>query len=71
MAAEFERRVIKGELPADFAVKAEAFIAEKQHSELAGQVDRKVIELKRLLGMEAAEPLVLGETIEQLVLGDQ
>lgn len=30
LAAEFERRVIKGELPADFAAKAEAFIAESQ-----------------------------------------
>ena len=30
LAAEFERRVIKGELPADFAEKADAFIAESQ-----------------------------------------
>lgn len=30
LAAEFERRVIKGELPADFAAKADAFIAESQ-----------------------------------------
>lgn len=30
LAAEFERRVIKNELPADFAAKAEAFIAESQ-----------------------------------------
>lgn len=30
LAAEFERRVIKGELPADFATKATAFIAESQ-----------------------------------------
>ncbi len=30
LAAEFERRVIKNELPADFAAKAEAFIAECQ-----------------------------------------
>jgi len=30
LAAEFERRVIKGELPADFAAKAEAFIQESQ-----------------------------------------
>ncbi|HOY21535.1 MAG TPA: transketolase [Cellvibrio sp.] len=30
LAAEFDRRVIKGELPADFAAKAEAFIAESQ-----------------------------------------
>ncbi|MES2824971.1 MAG: transketolase [Pseudomonadota bacterium] len=30
LAAEFERRVIKGELPANFAAKAEAFIAESQ-----------------------------------------
>ncbi|MES2675486.1 MAG: transketolase [Pseudomonadota bacterium] len=30
LAAEFERRVIKGELPADFAAKAEAFITESQ-----------------------------------------
>ncbi|UTA48246.1 transketolase [Simiduia sp. 21SJ11W-1] len=30
LAAEFERRVIKGDLPADFAAKAEAFIAETQ-----------------------------------------
>jgi transketolase len=30
LAPEFERRVIKGELPADFAAKAEAFIAESQ-----------------------------------------
>jgi len=30
LAAEFERRVIKGDLPADFAEKAEAFIAESQ-----------------------------------------
>lgn len=30
LAAEFERRVIKGELPADFATKAETFIAESQ-----------------------------------------
>src|SRR4051812_5642254 len=30
LAAEFERRVIKGELPADFAEKAEAFIQESQ-----------------------------------------
>lgn len=29
-AAEYERRVIKGDLPADFAAKAEAFIAECQ-----------------------------------------
>lgn len=36
---------------------------------LAGRIDRKVIELKRLLGMQAAEPLALGETIEQLVAG--
>ncbi len=30
LAAEFERRVIEGELPADFATKADAFIAECQ-----------------------------------------
>lgn len=30
LAAEFDRRVIKGELPADFAAKAEAFINESQ-----------------------------------------
>lgn len=30
LAAEFERRVIKGDLPADFAAKADAFIAESQ-----------------------------------------
>ena len=30
LAAEFDRRVIKGDLPADFAAKAEAFIAESQ-----------------------------------------
>ncbi|MER2490955.1 transketolase [Catenovulum sediminis] len=30
LAAEYERRVIKGELPAEFAAKAEAFIAETQ-----------------------------------------
>lgn len=30
LAAEFERRVIKGDLPADFAAKAEAFIQESQ-----------------------------------------
>ncbi len=30
LAAEFDRRVVKGELPADFAAKAEAFIAESQ-----------------------------------------
>lgn len=30
LAAEFERRVIKSELPADFAAKAEAFIQESQ-----------------------------------------
>ncbi|QEY17217.1 transketolase [Cellvibrio sp. KY-GH-1] len=30
LAAEFDRRVIKGELPADFAAKAEAFITETQ-----------------------------------------
>ena len=30
LAAEFERRVVKGELPADFAAKAEAFIQESQ-----------------------------------------
>jgi len=30
LAAEFDRRVIKGELPADFAAKAEAFITESQ-----------------------------------------
>lgn len=30
LAAEFDRRVIKGELPADFAAKADAFIAESQ-----------------------------------------
>jgi transketolase len=30
LAAEFERRVINNELPADFAAKAEAFIAESQ-----------------------------------------
>ncbi|MBB3166945.1 transketolase [Simiduia aestuariiviva] len=30
LAAEFERRVIKGELPADFAAKADAFIKETQ-----------------------------------------
>ncbi len=30
LAAEFERRVIKGDLPADFSEKAEAFIAECQ-----------------------------------------
>lgn len=30
LAAEFERRVINNELPADFAAKAEAFIAETQ-----------------------------------------
>ena len=32
LAAEYERRVIKGELPADFAAKAEAFIQECQAS---------------------------------------
>jgi transketolase len=30
LAAEFERRVIKGELPKDFSAKADAFIAESQ-----------------------------------------
>jgi transketolase len=30
LAAEFERRVIKGDLPADFAAKAQAFIEESQ-----------------------------------------
>ncbi|HTF83493.1 MAG TPA: transketolase [Cellvibrio sp.] len=30
LAAEFDRRVVKGDLPADFAAKAEAFIAECQ-----------------------------------------
>lgn len=30
LAAEYERRVIKGDLPADFAEKAQAFIAETQ-----------------------------------------
>jgi transketolase len=30
LAAEFERRVVKGELPADFAEKAQAFIQESQ-----------------------------------------
>jgi len=30
LAAEFERRVVNGELPADFAARAEAFIAESQ-----------------------------------------
>jgi len=30
LAAEFDRRVVKGDLPADFAAKAEAFIAESQ-----------------------------------------
>ena len=30
LAAEFDRRVLKGELPADFAAKAEAFIQESQ-----------------------------------------
>jgi transketolase len=30
LAAEFERRVVKGELPADFAAKAQAFIEESQ-----------------------------------------
>ncbi|AFU99884.1 transketolase [Simiduia agarivorans] len=30
LAAEYERRVIKGELPADFAAKADAYIAEVQ-----------------------------------------
>jgi transketolase len=30
LAAEFNRRVVKGELPADFAAKAAAFIAESQ-----------------------------------------
>ena len=30
LAAEFERRVIKGELPADFEAKAQAFVAECQ-----------------------------------------
>lgn len=30
LASEFDRRVIKGELPADFAAKAEAFITESQ-----------------------------------------
>lgn len=31
LAAEFDRRVIRGELPKDFAEKAEAFIAESQN----------------------------------------
>ena len=34
----------------------------------AGQVDRAVIELKRLLGMRANAPLQLRDTLEQLVL---
>lgn len=33
LAAEFERRVIKGELPADFEEKAQAFISECQQKE--------------------------------------
>ena len=33
----------------------------------AGQVDRIVIELKRLLGMRANEPLRLRDSLEQLV----
>ena len=36
----------------------------------AGQVDRAVIELKRLLGMRANAPLQLRDTLEQLVLRD-
>lgn len=36
----------------------------------AGQVDRAVIELKRLLGMRANAPLQLRDTIEQLVTRD-
>ena len=36
----------------------------------AGQVDRVVIELKRLLGMRANAPLQLRDTIEQLVTRD-
>lgn len=34
----------------------------------AGQVDRAVIELKRLLGMRASEPIALRDSLEQLVL---
>ena len=36
----------------------------------AGQVDRAVIELKRLLGMRANDPLQLRDTLEQLVTID-
>ena len=36
----------------------------------AGQVDRAVIELKRLLGMGASAPLQLRDTLEQLVMGE-
>ena len=32
LAAEFERRVVKGELPADFAARADAFIQECQEA---------------------------------------
>lgn len=35
-----------------------------------GQLDRSVIELKRLLGMKASAVLQLRDTLEQLVLGD-
>ncbi|MEP6593203.1 MAG: TolC family protein [Acidobacteriota bacterium] len=37
---------------------------------LAGRLDRKMIELKRLLGLGPVEPLMIRETIEQLVAHD-
>ena len=52
-----ERNMVEVELR---RLEAERFFA-------AGQVDRTVVELKRLLGMRANAPLQLCETLEQLV----
>jgi cobalt-zinc-cadmium efflux system outer membrane protein len=55
-----ERNVVEVELR---RLQAERFLQ-------AGQVDRVIVELKRLLGMRANAPLQLRDSLEQLVIGE-
>jgi outer membrane protein, heavy metal efflux system len=55
-----ERNIVEVEL---HRLEAERFLQ-------VGQVDRAVIELKRLLGMPATVPLQLRDSLEQLALGE-
>jgi transketolase len=49
LAAEYERRVLKGDLPADFEAKAQAFIQESQDKAVLRVVKRLKIQLVSLV----------------------